>query len=530
MTFKLFAFELNRIRKHYGLETKNDFRQLYTDGDFNAYLDLPEFSEIKKLPENHFFLGPVLWNATGPELPHKIENGIYISMGSTGNNELIAPILKAVLNTKAFVILSGISDAEKIELLRKYPDLINRSWVQQLVDPDRILGQCNLTICHGGSGTVYQSLAHGTPVLCFPSNPDQYLVSYAVHNHNLGDYIEKGKSSRKTIFKKIMNCLNNQDIIKNAKSYVEKIKSHNTCKIWCHFLNKFTDQCVIPTQFSKEPNMKTTARPSSVSIGIKDTFAYLKRDEPLKKTGPTGLTIRLANNLEDRQKVFRLAYQVYFEKGFTVKNTNEWYIQNYDMDSNTAILMVTDVKNEIVGSVTLVFNERSHLPAEKIYKNELNSVKKRIGKIAEISRLTVSPDYRNSKDVLILLFNYLAIFVDLVKNYSGLVIEVNPRHKAFYKELLGFEEIGTEKACPSVQDAPASLLLLTVSKYRQEVMRHQNIIKQNKKTRSLYPYFINTEQERLVAKYLKKQVRSMSAAEKLYFGFTESGITRTVHV
>jgi len=239
MTFKLFALELNRIRKHYGLEPKNDFRQLYTDGDYNAYLDLPEFSEIKNIPENHFFLGPVLWNANGPEFPHKIEKGIYISMGSTGNNELIDRILIAVMKTKAFVILSGISDSEKTELLRKYPDLRNRSWIHQLVDPNRILDQCNLTICHGGSGTVYQSLAHGTPVLCFPSNPDQSLVSMALVEKNLGCYLSPKNATKSNIQAAIDDCLSNEILKKNVDNYAQKIKQWDTLKHWNLFLNQF---------------------------------------------------------------------------------------------------------------------------------------------------------------------------------------------------------------------------------------------------------------------------------------------------
>ena len=78
----------------------------------------------------------------------------------------------------------------------------------------------------------------------------------------------------------------------------------------------------------------------------------------------------------------------------------------------------------------------------------------------EISRLVINPEYRNAKEILQLLINNLAIYAHHVKGYSSLVKQVNPRHIAYYKTLLKFEEMGAEKPCRSMQNAPAVLLQL----------------------------------------------------------------------
>jgi hypothetical protein len=83
--------------------------------------------------------------------------------------------------------------------------------------------------------------------------------------------------------------------------------------------------------------------------------------------------------------------------------------------------------------------------------------------------------------------------------------------------------IGTEKKSPHLNNAPTNLLLLPTSKYLSEVKRLATN-NTNKKERSLYAYFLKPEQEMLVAHYLKGQVKEISAEEKMYFGFTESGI------
>ena len=277
--------------------------------------------------------------------------------------------------------------------------------------------------------------------------------------------------------------------------------------------------------------MKSNKTTSGVSIAINSTLLASQNGNTLfEKKQPSDFTIKVANTLEEREAVFRLAYQVYLDKGFIRKNVNEWLVHNYDANSETMILIVKDLNKKIVASVTLVFGGKSRLPAQKIYSEEIAQLIAANEKIVEISRLVISPDFRNSKDILVLLFNYLCIYSYHVKKYSCLAIEVNPRHKNYYKSLLSFKEIGGEKPCPIVENAPAVLLHLSLKEYQSEVYRCAASINDNKKERSLYAYFIKPEQEKLVAHYLQNQFRPMRAEEKLYFGFVESGHHKAVKI
>ena len=124
-----------------------------------------------------------------------------------------------------------MSTAEEKILLEKHPTLKSRGIIKQLIDANQILPKCELTICHGGSGTVYQSLSYGIPVLCFPTNPDQCLVSYAVTKQKLGRFIMTHKPSVKLIYENILHCLKDNDIKNNTLAYVDKIKEQNNTKI-----------------------------------------------------------------------------------------------------------------------------------------------------------------------------------------------------------------------------------------------------------------------------------------------------------
>lgn len=270
---------------------------------------------------------------------------------------------------------------------------------------------------------------------------------------------------------------------------------------------------------------------SGVSIAIKKTHASLSNGSDLDKTPkPTEFTIKVANTLEEREAVFKLGYQVYLKKGFIGENSEKILVRSYDANPSTLILMVQDKEKNVVGSVTLVFDGSSRLPAEKIYGEELKILRKQNERIAEISRFVIDPRYRNSKEILVLLFNYLYIYSYYVKNYTCLAIEVNPRHTTYYQELLHFKTVGTLKECPNVKNAPAILMYIPLKHGQEEVLRISKNKKSETKDRSLYTVFLNPDQERLVAYYLEKQAKPMTQEEKMYFGFTESGINRAVCV
>lgn len=270
---------------------------------------------------------------------------------------------------------------------------------------------------------------------------------------------------------------------------------------------------------------------TGLSIAINKTMAsYYGGDSLVEKQKATEFSIKIANILEEREAAFKLGYKIYLEKGYIKANPSEWLIRNFDLNHETVILIVRDKEKNIAATATLVFDASFKLPAEKVYGEELKSLKNSGLRTAELCRLAVSYEYRYSKEVLVLLFNYAAIYIHHVKRYDGLTIEVTPRHKNYYKELLNFDELGAAKACPQVQNTIGVLLYLPATRYQETIKRCGGKLTENKKERSLYPYFFKAEQESLVAHYLQKQVRPMSADEKAYFGFSESGISRAVCV
>lgn len=278
---------------------------------------------------------------------------------------------------------------------------------------------------------------------------------------------------------------------------------------------------------NKEVFMKRIDRPSSVSVALKQTISSLKSADSFKENSPSGYTVKLANTLAERQAAYSLAYRVYLDKGYVKENPNEWLVKKYDANSDTATLIVKNNAKKVIASVTMVFDGAHSIPAASLYRNEIKILRSYQEKIVEISRLVIDPDHRNAKEILVILFNYVYIFSYIVKKYSCLIIEVNPRHKEFYRSILRFDEIGAEKPNPLVQNAPAVLLYGPLKRGKDEVLKNltQSI---ERKSLSLFPHFLKPAQEILVAAYLEKQNNPMTEEEKIFFGFTESGSYQAV--
>lgn len=234
--FKNFGKELNQVRQKYGLEKRNDFRELYTDGDKTAYLDLPQFVSLDSLPRNHFFLGPIIWSPklADTTLPEFSKRYAYISLGSTGHKGCLVNVIKAVWKQNLIPIISGLNEVESKKYFKKLPRLKTESIIQPMIKPESILPYCKISICHGGSGTVYQSLSYGVPVICLPYNPDQSLVSLSVSQKQLGNFITLKDASVSRIEKEIHSCLNNPKI---EERVIETKKAIANCKLEQNWLN-----------------------------------------------------------------------------------------------------------------------------------------------------------------------------------------------------------------------------------------------------------------------------------------------------
>ena len=185
LVFAHHTLPLNRLRRRHGLPPLGfNLNRVYTDADHVLYADVPEMFTMQGLPENHHFLGPILWSPPVPKpdwwqripLDRPI---LYVTLGSSGQARLLPTVLEALAALPVTVLLAGSGQ----RLPTTLPD--------NLLAADYLPGMeaaklAQLVICNGGSPTSHQALAAGVPVLGLPSNLDQFLNMQAVEASGAG--------------------------------------------------------------------------------------------------------------------------------------------------------------------------------------------------------------------------------------------------------------------------------------------------------------------------------------------------------
>ncbi len=111
---------------------------------------------------------------------------------------------------------------------------------------------------------------------------------------------------------------------------------------------------------------------------------------------------------------------------------------------------------ELVATMTASRDSGAGLLADALYKDEMTKLRKPSRVICEVTRLAVDSD---ATDLTLLksLFRSTYKYAKAVFGVTDVVIEVNPRHAAYYRREFGFTQIGGLRTCPRV-DAPAVLL------------------------------------------------------------------------
>lgn len=166
-----------------------------------------------------------------------------------------------------------------------------------------------------------------------------------------------------------------------------------------------------------------------------------------------------------------------------------WRGYAFEVDEDQAgnkITLFADTGGQLVGTMSLCLDRAGALPADTIFSDLLDPLRAQGRKLAEPSRLAI--DKGVSKRVFAAMIHISYIYAHRIHGYTDYVIEVNPRHVAFYKHMLGFAEFGGERACARV-GAPAVLLRLPLDYMGAQIRKWGGLMERHGGERSFYPYF-----------------------------------------
>ena len=206
------------------------------------------------------------------------------------------------------------------------------------------------------------------------------------------------------------------------------------------------------------------------SLGGVEIFGDVSREVPDLSTAPLDPTIA---DPALRPDVFR----VRVARPRTIRDDAGLLVRRrYESCGYQAAHAVTDANlytfaaysaGSLVGTLGVRLDSRDGLKIEEMYGEEVEALRARGLRLAEITRLAVA-ESAASKEVLGALFHTALLFIHVAQGRTNVVIEVNPRHVAYYRRVLFFKPLGPQRHLDRV-GAPAVALELELSTLKNAV-------------------------------------------------------------
>jgi UDP:flavonoid glycosyltransferase YjiC (YdhE family) len=103
---------------------------------------------------------------------------------------------------------------------------------ESYMDGDLIMGACDLVVCHGGNGTIYQALQHGKSVIGIPTIPDQKFNMRRVEALGVGKAIDGKAFMRdpRVLLHAVASVMESGECARNARRMQSLLDRYNGAK------------------------------------------------------------------------------------------------------------------------------------------------------------------------------------------------------------------------------------------------------------------------------------------------------------
>lgn len=207
---------------------------------------------------------------------------------------------------------------------------------------------------------------------------------------------------------------------------------------------------------------------------------------PTTDSGGRSFKIRAADTAGHRSNANILVKRRYEWRGYRSVS-----IPN-DQTGNLITLNASE-SDSTIGTITIGLDGTQGLLAEDTFPEEVAGLRATGRRICEFTKLAMDPT-TGAKQVLASLFHVAYIVAHRLRGCDMLVMEVNPRHVAYYRRMLGCQILGKERTNQRV-NAPAVLLCLDFAYTREQIGRFAGQPERGESERTLYPYSFSLAEE-----------------------------------
>jgi UDP:flavonoid glycosyltransferase YjiC (YdhE family) len=213
---------MNRIAREFGAPPIKGYFE-YFSGDETLMAEPPGFSDLPEPPPHHHYIGPLIAREDFP-IPQEVLNIphdkpiVYFAMGSSGTAEIIAKLLKG-FEGQPYTVISPVKKLmEKINI--KVPDnVILTDWLPA----HKVNAMADITLIHGGIGTVMTAALAGKPVVGIGMQYEQDANLQCLVRKGFAIRIPKRKASAERALEAIETLLHDEEAKQKAKAFSEEV-------------------------------------------------------------------------------------------------------------------------------------------------------------------------------------------------------------------------------------------------------------------------------------------------------------------
>jgi UDP:flavonoid glycosyltransferase YjiC (YdhE family) len=207
--------------------------------DLTIVNDLPDYYPADKFPPNVKITGPLFSapddaSPADPEILKVFDSKIsrpkiFCTLSSSGSGEMLKPVIKVFtfgdgLNWNAVILSPHFSVDRAREILgRRDGVYITDKFIPAL----KVNKMADITVCHGGQGTLQTALVAGTPVVGTAAQQEQFINLSNIESRGAGIRVPLRKWSAGSIQKSICRILENDGFKESASVLQNHIRATN---------------------------------------------------------------------------------------------------------------------------------------------------------------------------------------------------------------------------------------------------------------------------------------------------------------
>jgi hypothetical protein len=215
---------LNTIAKERGVKPFMEVQDIWK-GSYNLMAEPDDFSGLKGIPPESRFVGPLIADLNIP-VPQSVQRLrqvgkplVYFAMGSSGRPKIIKAILEG-FKDQPFQVVSPMKSSLKELQVHVPNNVLLTDWLPAL----EVSRLADISVIHGGIGTVMTAALAGKPVVGIGMMPEQEYNIDCLVRKGFAARIRRRRARPQTVNKAILTLLADDDAIQKAAECAKKLK------------------------------------------------------------------------------------------------------------------------------------------------------------------------------------------------------------------------------------------------------------------------------------------------------------------